>query len=258
MFDEPVRCSLLTDGAYSLEMADSGDKLSKNEIEDLVDIGRDRWQYKWPAEKKTLTWNFKSYTPDVKSRYQQQRTWSQIFRTMGFIIPRKFKYDYFNDEKTDITIAHLMNPDAFSGATVLAHAYLFHPNGTKNGVIEFNDSRYFLTPFGDSLPAYMVDHDNYTEGERWSNGRLKTLATWSELHIGMHEGKHMMGYRHDMNSPESIMYPYAKKGTNQDGSVNRDAFIWTDDDIKRWEEGYGRRNFSIRKLNYFRRSNYID
>jgi len=252
MFDEPIRCALIHNPKFdAIEptfefQTENGDPLSKNE---LIDIGRENWRYKYPAEKTIFTWKFLNYTPDIADRYWQMRTFAAVFRTIGFIIPRKYWF-VRNESKSDFTIRFTDDIEVFGGRKmVIAHAYLFHPQGTKNGVTEWNDNMFF-TPFGDSLPAYLVDHVHYTEGEKWTDGTLKMLGTQPLLHVGMHEFKHIHGYHHNELSERSILYPIAKRGYNSDDTINEDAFIWSDSDIQRWEQGYGRRFF--RRLNHFR------
>jgi hypothetical protein len=143
---------------------------------------------------------------------------------------------------------------------VLAHAYLYYENNPPgfNGLMEWNDNHFF-TPFGDSLPAYMIDPVNYTEGEKFANGNLKTLRTQPLLQIGMHELDHNHGLRHDLNSTESLMYPFVKSGclTTVNGEIIQNiiikgAFQRTDDDMKRYEQFYGRRPLSVARFNHMR------
>ena len=262
MFIDPIKCAFIWDEKkqqtfHELETLE-GDPLSTNE---LVDIGGDRWGHKWPDDITTFTWKFISRSNDIDA-YYQRRCFNVAFRTIGFLIPRKYRYIHDQTQKTHFTHEFTHDLGVFNDRTqVLAQAYLYHPRIDLNGVIQWNDN-WFFTPFGDNLEAYLVDNVHYTEGEKWADGRLKMLGTQPLLHIGMHEIKHAHGYRHDLNSPESIMYPWAKNGYLINGEVNKSAFIWSDDDILRWEEGYGRRNFAIRHLNRFRarrvRGRFVD
>lgn len=253
-----IRCALLDPeslkkGEPHFEFqSEDGDKLSANEI---VDIGQTPWGHKYPTSKKNFIWKLENYTPDVAIEYWQRRCFSAMFRTISFIIPRKYKSVRQNTDKADFNISFKDDIEVFDGKlSVLAHAYLYHPNGSKNGIMEFNDSpesKHYFTPFGDALEAYIIDPINYDPGEKWSNGNLKTLRTQPLLEIGMHELKHNHGYRHNLNEESSLMYPYVKKGWKQvrdERGILRDvvdpaAFTWTESDIKRWEEGYGRRFF---------------
>jgi len=163
------------------------------------------------------------------------------------LIPRKIRYVRDENVETDISIEFSHDLSIFDNKpNTLAQAYLYHPNNPPgyNGLIQFNDNHFF-TPFGDELAAYLVDPVHYDK----NNPQL--LRTEAFLHILMHEGCHMMGYRHDLNSPESIMYPYAKHGYTR-GKLNEAAFIWTEDDISRWEAGYGQRSLSSNWLNRLR------
>ena len=215
---------------------------------ELVDIGRDRWPYKW-ENIDLFRWKFLNYSPDILDSYWQQRAFATAFRSINFLIKPNFRFQRELSMTTHFTIEFIDNPDVFGSPHTIAQAYLFRPGSSMNGVIQFNDN-FFFTPFGDSLPAYLVDPDHYTEGQTYPDGRLIMLGTMPLLEVAMHEIKHALGYWHDENSPESMLFPYVKPGYNPDGSINRSAFIWTDDDILRWEEGYTARRF--RWLNRFR------
>lgn len=252
MFDGPIKCTLLEAGLmepkpwthreFQLEHLD-GKPLTE---EELIDIGQTPWGHKWPDDIETFLWKIKNYTPDIANRYWQMRTFAAAFRTIGFIIPRKYRFQRNADGPAHFNIEFTSDMDVFQNrSTVIAQAYLVHPRNPPgfNGLIQYNDNQFF-TPFGDDLPAYLVDSIHYTEGETWNDGRLKMLGTQPLLEVDMHEIKHSHGYRHDTNSPESLMYPFVKPGYNADGTINRGAFIWTEDDMLRWEEGYGRRSFA--------------
>ena len=94
----------------------------------------------------------------------------------------------------------------------------------------------------------MVDPVNYTEGEKWANGNVKTLATQPMLQIGMHEIDHNHGRRHDLNSPDSLLYPTVKRGVVtrviEDQIINEiipDHFKRTDEDLAWYHREYGKR-----------------
>lgn len=255
MIKDPVKCSLILDDPkkpqethYEMEY-ESGDVVSANEL-DPVDIGRDAWPYKIPASTNPITWKFVNRSNDILA-YHQRKAINVAFRTIGWLIPRRYRYIHDQTRHTFFTHRFTHNLSVFNDrVNILAQAYLFQPRSTKNGVIEWNDNHFF-TPFGDTLPAYLVDPDHFTEGERWASGDLKTLATQPFLEINMHEIKHGHGYYHDENSRESLMYPMVKPGyiriigsEETKWRVNSGAFIWTDDDIQRWQDGYGKRFFN--------------
>lgn len=258
---DPIKCTVLVDkkatpetmGELKIEIEHvGGDLVSSNEIEDLVDIGRDdRWKYKYGMDGEsidTFSWSLNNISNDFGNAKYLARACAVTFRTIGLLIDKKYRknrsggHSHFRDEFThDLSVFD-------DRPSVLAQAYLFMPNMGKQwkGLTQWNDN-YFLTPYGDSLEAYLIDPVNYTEGEKDLNGDLKLLSSMPFLHINMHEKKHAHGYWHDLNSPESIMYPYAKKGYKLINDpvtgklmrdLNKSAFIWTPDDIKRWHEGY--------------------
>lgn len=248
----PIRCALLDPDSlkegephFQFQHLD-GDPLSSNE---LVDIGQNPWGHKYPSSKTNFLWKMENYTPDIQSQYWQRRCFAVAYRTVGFIIPRRYRSVRQNTDKSDFLNRFVTDIQVFGGKlSVLAHAYLFHPNNPPgyNGLIEFNDSpesKHMFTPFGDLLEAYLVDDVNYHKGEKNLNGTLKMLGTQPLLEITMHEFKHVKGYRHNLNEQSSLMYPYVKKGYLPDGTINKGAFTWTESDMKRWEEGYGRRSF---------------
>jgi len=258
---DPIKCVLLekkpatiekeAETKIELEYAD-GSAVSANEMGELVDIGRDRWPWKYGMEEgekiDTFYWSFKNYTTDIVDRKWQYRVFAVSYRTIGFLINKKYRRQrdpngkaHFRDEFThDLSVFN-------DRPGVLAQEYLYMPNMSAKykGLGQWNDNHFF-TPFGDQLLAHLVDPDHYTEGEKDANGNLKMLATQPMLEINMHEKKHGHGYYHDENSHESLMYPYVKPGynitRNADGTftrtINPAAFIWTNDDVARWHEGY--------------------
>jgi hypothetical protein len=257
---DPIKCAVLINKPANpwnqaelkieLEHQD-GSPVSKNEM-DLVDIGRDQWKYKYGMDGDNIdkfSWSLINLTNDINHKWLE-RVFAVTFRTIGMIIDKKYQkdnsgsYTHFRDEFTH-------DLEVFDDRTnVLAQQYLFHPQNDKrfNGLGQWNDNHFF-TPFGDLIPAHLVDGVHYTEGEKDVNGNILMLPTQPMLHINMHEKKHGHGYYHDMNSPESIMYPFAKKGYNPvnvngklEWELNEKAFLWTEDDIKRWHEGYPKRS----------------
>lgn len=242
----PVKCSLeynpqIDEFTNTLKYEDNS-LVSKNEI----DIGQDDWSFKIPNELSLLKWRFANYTPDYNHRYYLKRTFNAVFRAISLIIPKKIQYTT-NESESFFNIVFTKDLDVFGGGptNTIAQAYLYHPNNSKyyNGRSEWNDN-YFFTPFGDKLPAYLVDPEHYTEGEKWNNGELKKLDTIPLGHVGLHEICHNFGFHHDLNSRESVMYPYAQDGYNRDGTINQDAFIYSPEDVARWQLAYGKRKLS--------------
>ena len=246
----PIKCKLsLAEGDELNKFAMTG---SSSVPVNEVDIGQPKYSHKWPPDKTTLTWKFVNHTSDIELAYWQRSAAAVAFRAISLIIPRKFRFERDENADTDIRIVFTHDVSVFSKPNDLAQAVLYNPLNSPedNGLIEFNDN-FFFTPFGDPLPAYLVDPVHYTKDSKKPDGTPMILGTEPFLQILMHEICHAMGYRHDENSPESMMYPYMKKGYI-DGEVNPAAFIWTEDDIKRWEAGYGRRSFDSTMLDRLR------
>jgi len=246
-YDGPVRCELIASADNKIEtqykLTDiTGKALPDNE---QIDIGQNAWPYHWPLEKKRLRWSLVNFTEDIQKEYWQQRVWATIFRTFGWLTPRKYRYTEDLDS-ADFRIAHVMDPNVFSSRNVLAHAYLYSPRGSKNGVIEFNDSIFFYTPLGRPTSAYEVDPVNYPDPNT-----PVMLKTFPLVLIGMHEVYHGHGFRHDLRNSNSLMTPYVKPGY-ANGQVIAKNFVWHERDIHRLQEVEGRRAFPIRWLNYFR------
>jgi len=250
-FDNPVKCELIASVDDKIQTRYTLTDINGNTLPDneQIDIGQKKWPYHWPKERKTLYWNLTNYTEDISKEYWQRRVWGTIFRTFGWLTPRKYQY---SDLMPDFKIAHIMDPTKFSSSNVLAHAWLYFPNSQRNGIIEFNDSIFFFTPLGISLPAYLVDPVHFKEGDIWPDGRLKMLRTQPQVQIGMHEVYHGHGYRHDLVDADSLMAPIVKPGYGSDGKVIAKNFIWHERDISRLQEDEGKRFLPIRWLNYFR------
>lgn len=252
-YEGPIKCALLLPDPtkpeqvkIELEHAD-GDPVSKNE---LVDVGTARWPHHWPDSIKYFTWSIKNYTEDIKNRYWQERAMTATFRTFGLIINKKYHLVKNPNTRTHFLDEFISDLSVFNNrVSVLAQAYLYHPSNPPelNGLTQWNDNHFF-TPFGDSLPAHLVDPDHYTEGQTNSLGELVTLATQPMLEINMHEKYHTKGERHD-DDFDSMLYPIVKPGynvhrkfypdgTNTEGEVRKESFLWWKDDIARLREDY--------------------
>jgi hypothetical protein len=267
MYEGPIKCSYVLRNSLSPDTEPEikiefehldGSPVSSNEE---VDIGGPEWEHAIPHSNTPLKWKLENYTPDILDTYWTRRAFATMFRSIGLIIPQKFKAVTQNDENAFFNIRFTDDLSVFDDRPgVLAHAYLYHPqNDPKyNGLMEWNDNHFF-TPFGDTLPAYLVDPDHFTEGEKKANGAIKTLATQPLLQIGMHELDHNFGLRHDTNSPESLMYPFVKRGVQTivmgdivQNIIIKEHFQRTEDDLQRYENKYGRRNLVTRKFNHMR------
>lgn len=256
---EPVRCMLFEENGsqykthkFSMEYLD-GTPATEEEI----DIGQNPWAYKWPSQKNHFTWSLLSQTPDIPTKLAQVRVFQTAFNTFEKIIPKRL--DYIKQMDGDFRVEILTDLAVFNNRPgVLAQAYLFAPNSSYNGLIQFNDSpesNHYFTPLGWQVPAYLVDLVHYSKGQKDTNGKLITLASQPLLEIGMHEIKHGLGFRHNLNEPSSLMYPYVKPGwvgTLPHGHVIKSSFIWTDSDIQRLVDGYDRRWLPIHHLNRWR------
>lgn len=255
-YDGPVKCTLLLEDPTKPEQVkielehEDGSPVLENE---LVDIGGNRWPHHYPREQHDYTWSFKNHTSDIADKYWQQRCMTATFRTFSLILKNKYRFvknpgfrtDFLNEFTHDLSVFN-------DRKSVLAQAYLFHERNSKdvNGLTQWNDNHFF-TPFGDTLPAYLVDPDHYTEGQTNPNGELVTLRTQPMLEIDMHEKYHNHGERHD-DDFDSMLYPIVKPGyavarkffpdgTNTLGTIRKESFLWWGDDIKRLHEDYDAR-----------------
>jgi hypothetical protein len=137
-----------------------------------------------------------------------------VFNSVEKITSLDIDYQKNNSIKTDFTIAFLKDLHTFDDKlSVLAHAYFYFPNSTKNGVIEFNDSsdsKWYFTPLGWPVPAYLVDPIHFKKGQLDPrNNTLLTRVSQPTIGIGMHELRHSFGCRHDLKDSDSLMHPFA-------------------------------------------------
>lgn len=215
-----------------------------------VDIGQDPWPYKIPEIMKILPWTLINHTPDIVSEYIQQRVFATAFRSIGFLITKKYRF-VDNVDDAFFKIEFLKDLAVFDNKTgVLAQAYLFHPNSSFNGVIQFNDNHFF-TPLGKSMSAHLVDPVHYPD-----INTIVKLQTQPMLEIAMHEIDHSHGFRHDLLEKLALMYPYVKPGyifnsEKQKWEVNPKAFLWHSNDKWRWRQGYEGRRIPARWMDYF-------
>ncbi len=222
----------------------------------LVDeIGQEDWPYKYPKSKKFFNWKFIDHTPDMRIK-TQIRAFQEAFNSIEQITKLKIDYKKDTKEKTDFTIEWKEDIETFNDRLgVLAHAYLYHPSGYNNGVIEFNDSpesKWFFTPLGWPVEAYLVDNKNYTKGQKDSNGNLIMLASQPTVKIAMHELGHTLGLRHDVINKESLMYPSLSR-SYKSNNIIKDSFEWDNiTSIPRLTKSYGSSNIFSRHLNRWR------
>jgi len=210
-----------------------------------TDIGQEPWPYKIPEIMEELPWTLINHTPDIVSEYIQQRVFAVAFRSIGLLIKKRYRYvDNIDDAFFKIEFTHDRSVFGSNASNVLAQAYLYHPNSSFNGVIQFNDNYYF-TPLGKPTSAHLVDPTNYPD-----INTIVKLQTQPTLEIGMHEIKHSHGYRHDLLRQDSLLYPFVKPGY-LNGEVNPEAFMWIDTDVDRWQEGYEARSLRPFWINYF-------
>jgi hypothetical protein len=139
----------------------------------------------------------------MPSQRMQKAAFQQVFNSVEKITSLDIDYQKNSNLKTDFTIAFLNDLHVFSDKkSVLAHVYFYFPNSAKNGVIEFNDSpqsKWYFTPLGWPVPAFLVDPANFKEGQRdVRTGKLVMRASQRTISIGMHELRHSFGGRHDL------------------------------------------------------------
>ena len=248
---DQIRCSLIQDHSkkdsinYSLTRLDGT-------ILDEIDIGHEDWPHHWPKEKKFFSWKFLDHTPDM--RFKVQRTAFQTaFNSVEKLTQLKIDFEANDKIKTDITVEWLEDIKSFDNKlSVLAHAYLYYPGSKKNGVMEFNDSpqsKWYFTPLGWPVEAYLVDPINFTKGQiDPRGGGLVTRASQPTVQIAMHELGHLLFGRHDLLHPDSLMAPFVKPGYIG-GKINQKAFYWDNiTSIPRMNKEFGSSDILTRTL----------
>jgi len=250
---DQLRCSLVQDHPkndvikYILSRADGT-------IPEEVEIGQKDWPYRYPKEKKFFDWKFIDHTPDMRDKIQRVAA-QEAFNSIQKLTKLKIDYEKDNTKKTDFTIEWLENINEFSGKSVLAHAWLYYPNSTKNGTIEFNDSlesKWYFTPLGWPVPAYLVDPFHYNPGQTYSNGQLVMLSSQPLVKITMHEFGHVLGLRHDIINRSSMMYPSISH-SYINGKIQKKTFYWDSiTSVPRLTESYGSSHIIPRTLDRWR------
>lgn len=224
---DQIRCSLVQNHKLGDAIHYVLSRLDGTVVDEL-DIGQEDWPHKWPKSKKRFTWKFIDHTPDMRFKVQKA-AFQNAFNSVEKLTKLDIDFEKNSNIKTDITVEWLEDLEEFDNkVSVLAHAYLYHPNSKKNGVMEFNDSpesNWYFTPLGWPVEAYLVDNKNYKKGQKDKNGNLVMLSSQPTVEISMHELGHILLGRHDVLHPESMMYPYVKPGYIGD-KLNKEAFYW--------------------------------
>lgn len=226
-----------------------------------IDIGQEDWPHHWPKDKKNFDWRFIDLTPDMRGK-EQRVTFQEAFNSIQKLTNIDIDYQKNPNIKTDFTIEWLENIAEFDNKlSVLAHAYLFFPNSSKNGVIEFNDSpqsKWYFTPLGWPVEAYLVDQVNFVPGQKDIRGGLVMRGSQPTLQIGMHEIGHSLFGRHDVIHKESRMYPTVKNGY-VGGKIQKEVFYWDEiTSIPRMQKLFGKSNILDRHLARWRQRRVLD
>jgi len=236
---DQLRCSLVYNKKKEMKYVLA---TSDGEVVNEIDIGQVPWPYRWPKEKKEFSWKFIDHTPDMRFKVQKV-AFQEAFNSFQKLTKLTMDFEKDSTKETDITVEWLEDIASFDDSLgVLAHAYLYYPNSSKNGVMEFNDSvesKWYFTPLGWPVEAYLVDPINFSPGDTNPDGSLIMLASQPTVQIAMHELGHILFGHHDLLNPESLMYPYVKEGYIN-GKIDKSAFYWDDiTSIPRMRELFG-------------------
>jgi len=253
---DQLRCSLVRDNFktnsinYVMSRADGTLLTPQEEIE----IGQEDWTQRYPKEKKFFSWKFLDHTPDMRAKVQL-RAMQEAYNSVQKVTGLTLDYEKDVNVKTDMTTEWLENIEEFSGLSVLAHAWLYAKNSPKNGVMEFNDSKeskWYFTPLGWPVPAYLVDPINYFKGQKDKFGNLVMLASQPVVKIGIHELIHNLGFRHDLINKASMMYPSVSRSYVGGKIIKKTFYLDSITTIPRLTESYGSSNIFQRWLNRWR------
>lgn len=253
---DQLRCSLVQDNSktnsinYVMSRAD-GTLLTPQEE---INIGQEDWTQRYPKEKKFFSWKFLDHTPDMRAKVQL-RAMQEAYNSVQKVTGLTLDYEKDVNKKTDLTTEWLENIDDFSGLSVLAHAWLYAKSSPKNGVMEFNDSpesKWYFTPLGWPVPAYLVDPINYFKGQKDKFGNLVMLASQPVVKIAIHELIHNLGFRHDLINKASMMYPTVSRSYIGGKIIKPTFYLDSITTIPRLTESYGSSGIIERTLDRWR------
>jgi len=241
---DQVKCSLVQDHSKHDSINYMLSRLDGTPV-DEIEIGQEDWKYRYPKEKKFFNWKFLDHTSDMKAKVQL-RAMQEAFNAVQKVTSLTLDYEKDVNKKTDMTVEWLESIESFDNKlSVLAHAYLFAPGSSKNGVMEFNDSpesKWYFTALGWSVPAYLVDPINFFKGQKDSLGRLIMRASQSAVKIGIHEICHIFGLSHDLINKASMMYPSVSRSYVGNKIIKETFYLDNITTIPRLTESYGSSN----------------
>lgn len=235
-----LRCSLIQDNnskqiKYVMSRIDGT-------ILNETDIGQEDWKYHYPKSKKHFSWKFLDHTPDMRAKVQL-RAMQEAYNAVQKVTKLTLDYEKDTNKKTDMTAEWVEKIETFNDKlSVLAHAYLYAPGSSKNGVMEFNDSlksNHYFTPLGWPVPAYLVDPIHYHKGQTDNRGRLVMLASQPTIKIAIHELIHNLGFKHDVINKCSMMYPSVSRSYIRGKIIKPTFYLDNITTIPRLTEHYG-------------------
>ena len=251
---DQVKCSLIQKSKKKIADPDNTKYVFAtldNEVIDEIDIGGIEWPHHWPTGKKHFTWRFIDHTPDMRAKVQR-RVFQAAFNSFQTLTKLKLDYVKRTNIKADCTVSWREDIETFSGKSVLAHAYLYYPNSTNNGKIEFNDSpesKWHFSPFGEPVEAYLVDPVNFSRGDKDLGDILTKRASQPTIQIAMHEIFHSLVGRHDLqNRHTSLMGPYVKPGWSNGKMIKKNLYWDNVSSIPRMQARFGKSGILARHL----------
>ncbi len=177
------------------------------------------WHSRWaPGE---LSYRLNNRSADFSERHQIRAVTTALRAIQLHESDIKFRRERNLTAHVDFNIS-FEGRDKFSSDNVFAHAW-FPGQGDISGDVEINDESWEWVP-----GSYLQD-----------------LAHPPLVPVLIHEFLHSLGFRHNTNNPESILYPSFNLGRRK----NR----LHDDDITLLQDDYGVRTLRPWQLDYFRR-----